>query len=177
MVISIIETIIWGTERPTKIREHIRDSPKVNVWCAVTPDGLIGPYFHDASTVNGDRYLDMLEEFFPPNLSLRLQKEGFFQQDGAPCHFTLRVREFLQKHFGDRWISRAGLILWPGYTPDLTAYDFWLWGILKERIYAQKIRDLRHLRETITQIARTITPKMCSKASHRQSKDLNFACR
>lgn len=35
--------IIWGAQRPTEIREHVRDSPKLNVWCAVTPDGIIGP--------------------------------------------------------------------------------------------------------------------------------------
>jgi hypothetical protein len=26
---------IWGTENPHVVREHIRDSPKVNVWCGV----------------------------------------------------------------------------------------------------------------------------------------------
>jgi hypothetical protein len=26
---------IWDTENPHVVREHIRDSPKVNVWCAI----------------------------------------------------------------------------------------------------------------------------------------------
>jgi hypothetical protein len=27
---------IWGTENPHVGREHIRDSPKVNVWCVIS---------------------------------------------------------------------------------------------------------------------------------------------
>jgi hypothetical protein len=38
-------TIFWGKENPRIIREHKRDSPKVNVWCTVTAAGIIGPYF------------------------------------------------------------------------------------------------------------------------------------
>jgi hypothetical protein len=27
---------IWGTENPHVVREHIRESPKANVWCAIS---------------------------------------------------------------------------------------------------------------------------------------------
>jgi hypothetical protein len=47
-------TIFWGSENPREIQEHERDSPKVNVWCAVTATGVIGPYFFDTPTVNAD---------------------------------------------------------------------------------------------------------------------------
>ncbi|XKL64495.1 hypothetical protein PGB90_004581 [Kerria lacca] len=72
--------IIWGMEKHTEIQEHVRDSPKVNVWCAATPDGIVGPYFHNGN-VNGVKYLEMLNEFFLSNLSLRLRCTEFFQQD------------------------------------------------------------------------------------------------
>jgi len=45
-------TIFWGTENPRVIRKHERDPPRVNVWCAVTAAGVIGPYFFD--TLNSD---------------------------------------------------------------------------------------------------------------------------
>ena len=47
-------TIFWGTENPCVIQEHERDSPKVNVWCAVTTAGVIGPYSFDTPTVMSD---------------------------------------------------------------------------------------------------------------------------
>ena len=34
-------SIFWGMENPRVIREHKRDSPKLDVWCAVTAAGLI----------------------------------------------------------------------------------------------------------------------------------------
>ncbi len=156
--------IIWGSEKPTEIREHIRDSPKVNVWCAVTACGIIGPYFHKGTSVNGVKYLEMIEEFFFPNLPLCLRRDGYFQQDGAPCHFTIAVRNLLDREFGERWIGRGGPLSWPPYSPDLTPCDFWLWGVLKEQVYAKKIRNLDHLKEVITSVIETITPEMCRRA-------------
>ena len=38
-------TIFWGTEKPRVIREHEGDFLKVNIWCALTAAGVIGPYF------------------------------------------------------------------------------------------------------------------------------------
>ena len=36
---------IWGSEHPHKIRELERDSPKVNVWCGLMYNRVIGPFF------------------------------------------------------------------------------------------------------------------------------------
>jgi hypothetical protein len=47
-------TIFWGTENPHDIRENKYDSPKVNMWCAVTVAGVSGPYFFDTPTVTSD---------------------------------------------------------------------------------------------------------------------------
>ena len=36
---------IWGSENPHAVIEHQRDSDKVNVWCCVMHDKIIGPFF------------------------------------------------------------------------------------------------------------------------------------
>lgn len=36
---------IWGSERPSDFREVVRDSPKVNVWCGMLHNQIIGPFF------------------------------------------------------------------------------------------------------------------------------------
>jgi hypothetical protein len=33
---------IWGTKNPHVVRKHIRDNPKVNGWCGVMHDQVIG---------------------------------------------------------------------------------------------------------------------------------------
>ncbi|KAJ4446867.1 hypothetical protein ANN_13567 [Periplaneta americana] len=36
---------IWGSENPHVARELERDSPKINVWCGLTNETVIGPFF------------------------------------------------------------------------------------------------------------------------------------
>jgi hypothetical protein len=36
---------IWGTELPREVMEYQRESPKVNVWCGLMADEVIGPFF------------------------------------------------------------------------------------------------------------------------------------
>ncbi|PSN41322.1 hypothetical protein C0J52_20246 [Blattella germanica] len=51
---------IWGTEHPHETVQHKRDSPKVNVFCAVNNARVNGPFFFQTDTVTGERYLEML---------------------------------------------------------------------------------------------------------------------
>jgi hypothetical protein len=46
-------------------RRHVRDSPKVNVWCGVMCNMIIGPFFFAEKTVTGSSYLDMLQLYAP----------------------------------------------------------------------------------------------------------------
>jgi len=55
-------TIFLGTENLRIIREHERDSPKVNAWCAVTAAGVNGPYLFDTPTETSDVYLQMVQQ-------------------------------------------------------------------------------------------------------------------
>ena len=51
---------IWGLENPHESLEQVRDSPKVNVFCAISKKHVHGPYFFDKN-VTGDNYLHMLQ--------------------------------------------------------------------------------------------------------------------
>ena len=53
----------------------------------------------------------------------------YFQQDGVPPHFSLRVREALDAKLGKRWIGGEGPIPWPPRRSDLIPLDFFFWGI------------------------------------------------
>ena len=55
-------TNIWGTENPHITREIERDSPKVNVWCGLLCNKVIGPFFFE-KTITADIYLDTLTEY------------------------------------------------------------------------------------------------------------------
>jgi hypothetical protein len=61
----------------------------------------------------------------------------WFQQDGAPAHTAGDTKELLQSHFGTRVVSRGFLHEWPPRSPDLTPCDFFLWGVVKDIVYAR----------------------------------------
>ncbi|KAJ4431390.1 hypothetical protein ANN_19987 [Periplaneta americana] len=48
-----------------------------------------------------------------------------------------------------QWLER--LELWPPRSPDLTTPDFFLWGYLKDRVYATRPQTLDDLKHNITQ--------------------------
>ena len=73
-----------------------------------------------------------------------------FMQDGAPPHFSCFVTDVLNERFPDAWIGRDGPIPWPPRSPDFSPLDFFLWGYIKNTVYAEKIRNIQHLQDRIT---------------------------
>ena len=63
----------------------------------------------------------------------------YFQHDGAPPHYTIRVREFLNEIFPNRWLGRGGPVAWPPRSPDLTPLDCYIWGHMKTLVYETKV--------------------------------------
>ena len=64
---------------------------------------------------------------------------GSSEYDGAPAHFALDVREYLNNVFPNRWIGRGGPVQWPPRSPDLTPMDFFIWGEMKCFVYEPPI--------------------------------------
>lgn len=115
---------IWGSENPHEVVALQRDSPKLNVFCAISKRKVYGPFFFGEKTVTGNSYLDMLQLWLFPQL--QEEPENFiWQQDGAPPHWHISVRNWLNDVVPDRWIGRQGpddraCFAWPPRSPDLT---------------------------------------------------------
>ena len=91
-----------------------------------------------------------------------------FMHDGAPAHFSLLVRNYLNNHYGNRWVGRGGPVTWPPRSPDLNAMDFFAWGHLKSLVYATPVDNLLVLRNRIVEAFDTIrsTPDMLLQVHH-----------
>ena len=76
---------IWDTENPHATIEYVRDSPTVNVFCAVSSRNVYGPFFFAEPGVTGINYLDILQLWLMPQLQEDIV-DFIFQQDGAPPH-------------------------------------------------------------------------------------------
>ena len=71
---------------------------------------------------------------------------GLFQQDWATCHTANLTKEVLEEVFNTRLISKPK---WPARNPDLTPPYFFLWGMLKGRVYEKNPTDLSALKSKI----------------------------
>lgn len=157
----------WSVEIPHWIRgARFQVQWGVNVWCGIIGDKIIGPYFFEGN-LTGRRYLEFLREDLPlllEDVPLMTRLRMWFQQDGAPPHWLLAVRNHLHRTYPGRWIGRGGPVTWPARSPDLTPLDFFLWGYLKERVYEQEPEGPNHLRRLITEACRQIPPHMLQQA-------------
>jgi len=77
------------------------------------------------------------------------------------------VTDVLNERFPDVWIGRGGPIPWPPRRPDLSPPDFFLWGYIKNIVYAKKIRNIQHLQDRITSAIENVTRDMIQKSGRR----------
>jgi hypothetical protein len=144
------------------------------VWVGMCEKFIIGPYFFDAN-VTADAYLDMLNTFTIPELKKKRKfSTTIFQQDGAPPHWELNVRAFLNNSFNEKWIGRNGPIHWAARSPDLTPLDFYLWGKLKNEVYATPVNSLEHLKQKITDHLQLITQNELASVIENYKKRLSL---
>lgn len=153
----------WSDSNPHWMRESKSQYPqKLNVWAGIVGEHIIGPFFIDGNRT-AQKYEAMLCDDIVPAVRNIFDPDFdsvWFQQDGAPPHFALQVRNFLNNTFPERWIGRRGAIEWPPRSPDLSPLDFFFWGYLKDRVYKIKPQNLNDLQVRIIDEVALITPEI-----------------
>ena len=130
---------------------------------------IIGPFFFENEngitvTVNSERYIVILERFWEEleaKCGTRRTRQ-YLQQDGATSHTANITIKWLKDHFKSRIISKKCAIEWPPLSPDLSPPDYFLWGFLKDRVYASKPRNIAQLKEKIIEEIGALYKKRCS---------------
>ncbi len=131
------------SEKPQEYQETGLHPKKLGVWCAVSRRRIVGSIFFQC-TVTAEVYRGIVLQFI--SLLESDEHDCIFQQDGVTAHTAQETITFLKDFFGDRPISRP---LWSPRSPDLSLPDFFLWGCLKERVFATCQADLNKLRQRI----------------------------
>lgn len=163
-VVSSQNCRYWAQDNPNfTVTTSSQKSKKVNVWCAITKNRIIGPYFFQEN-LNQNSYLEMLNTYFWSEFeeeNLEYRRKAYFQQDGCPAHSSLQVQNWLHRHFPQKWLGRFGPIHWPARSPDLTACDYFLWGFLKEKVYKNHLaHDVEILKERIIEAIAEVNQEM-----------------
>ncbi|PSN34580.1 hypothetical protein C0J52_26306 [Blattella germanica] len=146
---------LWGTENPHCVLEHVRDSPKVNLFCAISKNKVYGSFFFVNQASMG---------WFTNEDS----NDCVFQQDGCPCHYHNNMRAYLNQHLPHRSIGRTGhdnaLMIWSPRSLDLTPCDFFLWGFVKDNVYVPPL--LANLQKLRHQIRAAMAIVNCAMLEH-----------
>ena len=119
----------WSDVNPHWYRPIDRQHQwSLNVWCGIINGYLTGPYFFDGR-VNRHTILAFLRDTLPElleNVDLGTRIRMWLRLDGAPPHYAIIVRNFLDRQYQNMWIGRGGPQAWPARSPDLTSPDFYL---------------------------------------------------
>lgn len=158
---------IWASENPREIHERPLHPVKVTAWCGIASSRIIGPYFFEdvdgnTVTLNGNRYRQMLQEYFFHEVEDMNTENIWFQQDGATAHTARETMDMLRMNFPQRVISRFDDVPWPPRSIDLSPLDIFLWGYLKGKVYIDKPNTLQELKLKIIQEINRIIPEMLS---------------
>ena len=103
-------------------------------------------FVEPGTKINGAYYRDVLlsQHLLP---AIREQSGGYFifQQDSAPAHRAHETVALLERET-PRFIDPTQ---WPPNSPDLNPVDYKVWGVLQQRVYQTRIRNVEHLRERL----------------------------
>ena len=157
----------WSATNSNVLLETTLHPQKVTVWWGFHARGVIGLYsFVDENdrhvAFNEERYRDMLEDYLWPELDELDFNNMWFQQDCDTSHTARVTIDLLKGKFGERVISRNGLVEWPPRSCDLTPLDFFLWGHIKSLVYANKTAPLDDLKDNTQREIVNVPVEMCA---------------
>lgn len=139
---------VWQEANPHAISQKRHQHRfSLNIWCGIIGNHLIGPHVFQG-ILNAEMYLHFLNQDLQDMLDdipLHVINGMWFMQDGAPAHFAIVVRQYLDRQFQDKWIGRGGPVPWPARSPDLNPLDFYLWGHLKSVVYETEVPTVEEL--------------------------------
>ncbi|RZB40800.1 DDE 3 and/or HTH Tnp Tc3 2 domain containing protein [Asbolus verrucosus] len=104
-ILNFHNTHHWAEVNPHIIHQsHFQHRFSINVWASITGSRLVGPFVLPAR-LTGENYLNFLRVHLPgllEEIPLAIRKNMWFMHDGAPAHFTLIVRNFLNTTYGSK---------------------------------------------------------------------------
>ena len=76
--------------------------------------------------------------------------------DGGTAHTARETMDLLRHQFGEQLISRFRPVSWPPRSCDITPLNFFLWGYVKSKVYADKPAAIQALEADIARVINAI---------------------
>ena len=88
----------------------------------------------------------MLNKFLLTKIDVEDIDNNQFQHNGATCHKAEATLDVLRPVFEDHIISRRADVVW---SCDLTPLDYYFWGAVNDKCYADKPETIDGLKDNI----------------------------
>jgi len=159
-----VQYISRGQKRSSLQSTTKSPHPKgVMVWAGISANGCTEVRFvKPGAKVNADYYIKHVLTPFVKHDIPKLYPNGdyLFQQDSAPSHTAKKTIKFLK----DKKIPFITPLQWIPNSPDGAPCDFFLWGVLKQRVRKRKVKTIRGLKKAIKEELKKIPQNMINKA-------------
>lgn len=169
----LLDNVIWSDETTVKTNPNTRRqshwtpsstprTPQLKIhsggksqmfWGCISKHG-IGPLITVDGTMDQNQYLEVLKNYFIPELRAAEEQFGgewVLMQDNAPCH-TARM---IKKYLSDEGVT---MLEWPPYSPDLNPIEN-IWNWIKQKVGT--CATVTEIEEKVFKTWNSITPEMC----------------
>ena len=149
---------------PRYIVQAMKHPGKQMIWASMSSKGIGGLHFlTPGTTMNGKVYLDMLKEKL--QVHMELHNAQILMHDGAPCHRSKIVSEWLQS-------NEIQVLPWPGNSPDCNPIEN-VWNILKNEVAQMRPTSISQLNTCIKTVWKTkISSEFCKSLVHSMPRRL-----
>jgi hypothetical protein len=123
----------------------------LSLHAGIAEDRLLGPYYLPPH-LTGAVYHDFLLNFLPGAVARRGSADGinlWSMHGGAPAHFLLAFREFLNNVFPQQWIEQGKPAARPACSPNLNPLHFYFLRNLMSTLCAAEVSDVQDLQQQI----------------------------
>ncbi|XP_054709168.1 uncharacterized protein LOC129218873 [Uloborus diversus] len=145
---------------------HTKFPAAVIVIVVISSEGDVMPpqFFEEGVRINADGYIHVLETVVKPRVDMvAAGRDYLFQQDSAPAHKSRKTQAWLHSNMPYHWTPD----LWPPSSPDCNPLDYYLWGVVEEKVNAKFHNTKDALRATITVVVLNVDRKEVKHACGR----------
>ena len=132
----------------------MKHPPSQMIWGAMSQHGIGGLFFLPSrTTMNGEKYVQLLSDKL--QLHMQVHRCNILMQDGAPCHRSKLVTNFLKK-------KKVKVLDSPGNSPDLNPIEN-LWTVMKDKVAEKQLSSLPNLCRAMKEVwVKEISKEYCA---------------